>query len=235
MGIGSFAAKKAKKGISGIGKDKEKEKEEKQGQETDSRGEEKSQNEKTLSKVLKTIANVIAQITMLLIQLFWPILLVLFLGALLLTFLGYLLDLFNSETASDTDTAVIETGTIIEISTDDEEFTNEILNMINENADTEEIYSRIKQRLIEEGMDAEKADNYKEVVLKTIKSYAEGGEGAEGIVYTITQTSIYIYTGDPENRGSIRRKNNKYKRRTRIRCRRRNKKYQRWRCRNTMC
>ena len=91
------------------------------------------------------------------------------------------------------------------------------------------------KRLIEQGMDAEKADNYKEVVLKTIKSYAEGGEGAEDIVYTITQTSIYIYTGDPEDRRSIRRKNNKYKRRARIRRRRRNKKYQRWRCRNTMC
>ena len=135
MGISSFAAKKAKKGISNAGKDKENEKEQNQKQETDSRGEEKSQNEKTLSKVLKTIANVIAQVTMLLIQLFWPILLVLFLGALLLTFLGYLLDLFNSETASDTDTAVVETGTIIELATDDEEFTNEILSMINENAD----------------------------------------------------------------------------------------------------
>ena len=132
---------------------------------------EKSENEKTLDKVLKTITKVISAIIGAILQHMWIVLLAVFLvlaaGALLSGFL----ELFNLETQEDTDTAVINTASIIDLAISNEEFKNEILGMINKNSNVEDIYIVIKQKLEENGMSESDADKYKEKVLEIIITY----------------------------------------------------------------
>ena len=173
---------KAVKGINRMtGRSKEKE-EEKELEQT-SRGQEKSENEKTLSKVFKAIGKVIATVTAWLVQALWPV----FLVIVVVCVLGALIELFNWETDKDTDTAVINAATIIDAAISDEEFVNEILDMINRNVDMNEIYDKIKDRLIDGGMDENDAEMYQERVLKTIQKYGQNdGEGSS------TETSSVI-------------------------------------------
>lgn len=177
---------KAVKGINRMtGRSKEKE-EEKELEQT-SRGQEKSENEKTLSKVFKAIGKVIATVTAWLVQALWPVFLVILVVCVVGALFSAFIELFNWETDKDTDTAVINAATIIDAAISDEEFVNEILDMINRNVDMNEIYDKIKDRLIDGGMDENDAEMYQERVLKTIQKYGQNdGEGSS------TETSSVI-------------------------------------------
>ena len=106
-----------------------------------------------------------------LIQTFWPIFLALFLFQLVMTLLSSFIEVFNLETDEDTDKAVINAAAIIDLAISNEDFRNEILDMINENANIEDIYNKIEDKLKENGMSESDAKKYKEQVLDTIKTY----------------------------------------------------------------
>ena len=158
----------AKKVAGGAKKVAGKNKREDNEKELDLRGEEKSQNEKTLNKVLKTIGQVVVAVTTWLIQTLWPVLIIIgttiFIGALLSSFLDFL----NQKTNADTDTAVINSATVIDLAISNEEFINEILEMVNQNVSEEEILGKIYNELVNSGMDEDNASLYREMVLNKI-------------------------------------------------------------------
>ncbi len=158
-------------------KDKKKEKnEEKIGEDTYSKEQEKSQNEKTLNKTIKAIAKIISIILNTLIQLLWKLLIIVFLVCFIGALIGSIFDLFNQETYKDTDKAVSNTAIIINTAITDENFVNEINEMINTNASNVDIYAKIKDKLEETGMTESDAEIYKENVLEIIKENNTGGQ-----------------------------------------------------------
>ena len=154
MGVIGVAGK-ATKGL--MNRDKEKEKkreEEEEGVYRNSRGEEISQNERTLNKVFKTIAQVIAIIGQALMStLGWVAL-----AILVFIIVGIIMswvDEIISQTNDDTDTAILDTvesmSIIVNDILNDEEFVNEIREMANSGATREELYDRIEEKLVEKG------------------------------------------------------------------------------------